>query len=80
MFSVLPAATVMPSSANSEQPSQRIRCTVPLTVTRSEISMLLLTTYQLPSPVPFHTVVSDVISVKDVQLPFFAPVPSAPVS
>ena len=46
MFRVLPSATVMPFSAVSVAPSQRIRFTVPVTVTRSLMITLFFTAYQ----------------------------------
>ena len=47
MFSVLPPLTVIPCEAVSVLPSQRIRCTVPLTVMRLLTVTLLFTEYHV---------------------------------
>ena len=46
MVSELPSLTLMPFVAFSVNPSLRMRCTSPVTVTRVLIVTLLFTTYQ----------------------------------
>ena len=69
MVRLLLPVTVMPFVAFSVYPSARMRCTLPVTVTRSEMVTLLFTTYQPPpGSLPVHVllVLSTTVALSQV--------------
>ena len=66
---LLPSETVMPSSAVSVAPSQRIRFTLPVTVTRFMMVVFSVTAYQ-PSFQDVLFLLTKVTSFRVCVLPF----------